>query len=230
MYEERYDNHFLKLQASRDVVADFARFTVEALQQPGLDKLLTGQLPALQAAYTAFSRGLSGRTSSSGQRQTGTQTEEEAAAAFTRQVQATNAKLLKPYLFDHQSEEATFYPDKLTGLTRSAKAKRLNRYTAYVEALENHGLATIQAAGGQARVLLEAYEAASTTRNKSTQTLNTTIVDLGAHYAALAEALWDVHCAALYVHRQAPLAARIYFAYDKLPNRSPKPKKPGPPK
>jgi hypothetical protein len=230
MYAERYDNHFLKLQAARDVLADFAKFTVEALRKPGLDKLLAAQLPALQAAYSAFVHSLTERTGSSGQRQTGTQTEEQAATAFIRQVQATNVKLLKPYLFDHQSEAATFYPNKLTGITQAPKFKRLTRFTAYVEALESHAEANLQTAGAEARLLLTAYEAASTARNHSTQALNETIMELTPGYQTLAEALWEVHCAALYVHRKAPLQARTYFAYDKLPNRGVRPKKTGPSK
>lgn len=225
MYAERYDNHFLKLQANRDVLAGFAKFTVEALQKPGLDKALTALLPTLAAAYITYSQGLKGRTSGSGQSQSGTQTEEAAATAFVQHVQATDAKLLKPYLFDHQSEKTTFYPHKLSGLTQAPKAKRLTRYAAYVEALTQHKEDSIRAAGATAQQLLTAYTTATTTGNQSDKALKDTIVDLGPGYRVLAEALWDVHCAALFVHRKAPQLARAYFAYDKLPNRNIRPKK-----
>ncbi|UOQ53285.1 hypothetical protein [Hymenobacter cellulosivorans] len=219
MYAERYDNHFLKLQASREVLTDFAKFTMEALQKPGLDQLLTSLQPSLQAAFTAYSKGVSGRTSGSGQSQTGTQAEETAAAAFSKHVRITDVKLLQPYLVEHSGEETTFYPDKLGGLTQAAKSKRLTRYAAYVEALTEHEDEAIRAAGATARQLLNAYKAATTAGNKSDKALKDTIVDLGPGYQALAEALWEVHCAALFVHRKAPQQARAYFAYDKLPPR-----------
>ncbi|PJJ54725.1 hypothetical protein [Hymenobacter chitinivorans] len=225
MYAERYDNHFLKLQASREVLAEFAKFTVEALEKPGLDPLLTAQHPALRAAYTAFSKGVSGRTSSSGQSQTGTRTEEEAATDFIKHVKVTDTRLIQPYLLEHASEEATFYPHKLGGLTQAAKAMRLTRYAAYAEALTQHKQESIQAAGATAQRLLEAYTEATTLGNQSDKALLDTIASLAPGFQALAEALWQVHCAALYVHRAAPKQARTYFAYDRLPNRNIKPKK-----
>jgi len=219
MYEERYDNHFLNIRASRDVVADFARFTVEAVQAPGTDALLTALLPALQTAAAAFGADLSGRVTSKGQSQTGTQTEEKAATAFTELVQATNKKLLQPRFYDKPTEQVTFYPDKLSGLTQAPKNARLTRYTAYTKALERHEDAAIQAAGAQARLLLNAYITAAATKNKSTKALQDTITSLTPGFEALAGALWAIHCAALYVHRQEPARARTYFAYDKLPSR-----------
>ncbi|TGE21965.1 hypothetical protein E5K00_17055 [Hymenobacter aquaticus] len=225
MYAERYDNHFLKLQASRDVLADFAKFTVEALQKPGLDKQLTSLQPELQAAYTAYSKGLSGRTSSGGQSQTGTQTEEKAAEAFIQHVKVTDVKLIRPYLVDHVGEESTFYPNKLSGLTQSPKSKRLTRYAAYTEMLTDHEQDSLRAAGAIAQQLLKAYVDATTAGNKSDKTLKDTILNLSPGYQAVAEVLWDVHCAALFVHRKAPKLARAYFAYDKLRSRNVKTKK-----
>lgn len=225
MYAERYDNHFLKLQASREVLADFTKFTVEALDKPGLDPLLAAQQPALKAAYTAYRNGLTGRTSSGGQSQTGTQTEESAAEAFIKQVKINDTILIRPYLVQHSTEEATFYPNKLGGLTQASKLARLTRYAAYANALTQHEDSGIRAAGATAQQLLTAYHDATTVGNQSDKTLKDTILDLGPGYQAVAEALWEVHCAALFVHRKAPKQARAYFAYDKLPNRGLKPKK-----
>lgn len=219
MHKDKYENHFLNIQASRELVDDFARFTVEALQAAGTDKLLTALLPPLQAASEAFGTSLSGRTTTKGQRQTGTQTEQTAATAFTTLIQATDKKLLQPRFYDHPSEEASFYPDKLRGLTQAPKNKRLTRYTAYTEALEQHEEAAVRAVGAQARALLNAYETAAASKKQSSKKLQDTITALSPGFEALAAALWDVHCAALYVHRKEPALARNYFAYDTLPPR-----------
>lgn len=220
MYEERYDNHFRRIQAARDTFAAFADYTLEALLPAITPKLLRDERPALQAALEKYRQGLSVRSSGSGLRQSGTQTEDQAFAALKAQVQATDKKLLQPRFYDHPAEEALFYPDKLSGLTKAPKAKRLTRYTAYVEQLQAHPDAAIQAAGQQTNVLLQAYTAATAQKNQGAKAVKDTISALGPDALALADALWSVHCAALYVHRQQPQKASAYFAYDKLPNRS----------
>ncbi|RYU81591.1 nitrogenase component 1 family protein [Hymenobacter persicinus] len=226
MYDERYDNHFRRLQASRDALAAFADFTLEALRPAAVAKLLRDERPALQAALEAFRSRLSGRTAGGGQRQSGTQTEDEAFESLKKQVQATDKKLLQPRFYDYPAEKALFYPDKLSGLTQASKVKRLIRFTAYVEQLEKHEETAIQAAGAQTRALLTAYTGATATKNQGRKAIKDTILALGPEALALADALWTVHCAALYVHRLHPATARTYFAYDRLPTRNPKRKAP----
>ncbi|GAA3928193.1 hypothetical protein [Hymenobacter algoricola] len=220
MYDERYDNHFRRLQASRDALAAFADFTLEALRPASVTKLLRDERPALQAALEAFRSSLSGRTSGSGRRQSGTQTEDQAFESLKKLVQATNKRLLQPRFYDHPTEQALFYPDKLSGLTQASKARRLTRYTAYVEQLEKHDDATLQAAGAQTRVLLTAYTDATATKNQGSKAVKDTISALGPDALVLADALWAVHCAALYVHRQERAKAPTYFDYSKLPQRN----------
>jgi hypothetical protein len=220
MYDERYDNHFRRIQASRDTFAAFADYTLEALKPAAVAKLLRDERPALLAALDKFRQGLSGRTTGSGQRQSGTQTEDQAFAALKKQVQVTDKRLLQPRFLDHPSEKALFYPDKLGGLTQAPKNKRLTRYTAYVKQLEEHAEAAIQAVGSQTRALLTAYAAATAVKDQGTKTVKDTIAGLGPDALALADALWSIHCAALYVHRQEPRQATTYFSYGMLPNRS----------
>ncbi|GAB3832604.1 hypothetical protein [Hymenobacter jeollabukensis] len=183
-------------------------------------KLLRDERAALQAALDRFRGGLSGRASGSGQRQSGTQTEDQAFAALKAQVQATDQKLLGPRFYDHPAEKARFYPDKLSGLTQAPKAKRLTRFTAYVKQLEGHDEAAIQAAGQQTRALLAAYTAATAAKNQGAKAVKDTISALGPDALALADALWSVHCTALYVHRQEPAKAPTYFDYTKLGKRN----------
>jgi hypothetical protein len=221
VYDERYDNHFRRIQASRDAFATFADYTLQALQPAGTPKLLRDERNAVQAALEKFRQGLKGRSSGSGQSQRGTQTEDQAFQALKAQVQATDQKLLKPRFYDHPAEQALFYPDKLSGLTQAPKNKRLTRYTAYVEQLETHPDAAIQAAGQQTRTLLQAYTEATAAKNQGTKTIKDTISTLGPDALALADALWAVHCAALYVHRQESQKAPTYFDYGKLPNPNP---------
>ncbi|UOQ74259.1 hypothetical protein [Hymenobacter cellulosilyticus] len=220
MYAERYDNHFRRLQASRDTLATFADFTLEALKPAAVDKLLRDERPALQAALDAFRGGLSGRTTGHGQRQSGTQTEDQAFESLKKLVQATDKKLLQPRFYDHPTEKALFYPDKLKGLTEAPKTKRLTRFTAYVQQLENHPDAALQAVGAQAKALLSAYTTATAVKNQGTKAVKDTISALGPDAQTLADALWAVHCAALYVHRQEPAKAPAYFNYDLLPKRN----------
>lgn len=220
MYDERYNNHFRRIQVSRDAFAAFADFTLQALLPAATPKLLRDERATLQTALDKFRQGLSNRTSGSGQRQSGTQSEDQAFEALRKLVQATDQKLLQPRFFDYPAEEfLLFYPDKLRGLTQAPKNKRLTRYTAYVEQLENHAEAALQAAGQQSRALLTAYAAATATKNQAAKTIKDSISALGPDALALADALWAVHCAALYVHRHEPAKAPIYFDYTKLPNR-----------
>lgn len=220
MYAERYDNHFRRLQASRDTFAAFADFTLEALQPAAVPKLLRDERPALQTALEAFREGLSGRATGSGQRQSGTQTEDEAFENLKKLVQATDKKLLQPRFYDHPAEKALFYPDKLSGLTQAPKARRLARFTAYGQQLAAHPDAALQAAGAQLSTLLASYTAATTLKNQGTKALKDTLSALGPDALALADALWQVHCAALYVYRQEPAKARASFNYDLLPKRN----------
>lgn len=221
MYDERYDNHFRRIQASRDAFATFADYTADSLKPAATPKPLRDERPALLAAIEAFRGGLQKRSSGSGLSQSGTQTEDEAFKALKAQVQATDKKLLGPRFYDHPAEKALFYPDKLRGLTQAPKSKRLTRYSAYVEQLEGHPEAAIQAAGAQTRALLTAYTAATATKNQGKKSVKDSISDLGPDAVALADALWSVHCTALYAHRQEPQKAPIYFAYDQLPNPNP---------
>jgi len=221
MYDERYDNHFRRLQASRDTFAAFADYTLEALKPAAVAKLLRDERPALQAALDKFRQGLSGRTTGSGQRQSGTQTEDQAFKSLKELVQATDKKLLQPRFYDYPAEKALFYPDKLGGLTQAPKTKRITRFTAYVQQLEAHADASLQAAGAQARALLTAYAAATAVKNQGGKTVKDIISALGPDALALADALWDVHCAALYVHRREPAQAPTYFNYSLLPNPNP---------
>jgi hypothetical protein len=222
MYDERYDNHFRRIQASRDTFAAFADYTLEALKPASVAELLRDERPALLAALSKFRGDLSGRTTGSGQRQSGTQTEDEAFALLKAKAQDTNQRLLQVRFLDHPAEEALCYPDKLSGLTQAPKGKRLTRYTAYVEQLETHADEAIRAAGAQTRTLLTAYVDATAVKNQGDKIVKDTIASLGPDALALADALWAVYCAALYVHRQQPTTARIYFAYDRLPSRNTK--------
>ncbi|PJJ58826.1 hypothetical protein [Hymenobacter chitinivorans] len=220
MYDERYDNHFRRLRASRDTFAAFADFTLEALKPASVAKLLRDERPALQAALDQFRLGLRGRTTGSGQRQRGTQTENEAFEDLKKLVQINNIRLLQPRFLEHPAEEVLFYPDKLIGLTGAAKTKRLTRFAAYVQQLEEHSDAALQTAGAQTKALLAVYTEATTVKNRGQKAVQDTISDLGPDALALADALWDVHCTALYVHRREPAKASTYFNYALLPKRN----------
>ncbi|MFD2718890.1 hypothetical protein ACFST9_09195 [Hymenobacter monticola] len=97
--------------------------------------------------------------------------------------------------------------------------ERLTRLTAYTEALEASPDAAVKAQGTPARALLKKYEKASTAKTQARTALQGTLDELGPAAVAVAEALWDVHLAALYAHRRQPLTARKYFDYASLPNR-----------
>ena len=228
--EDKYENFFAHLKAARPALALFADFTVSAVDTPGVDALIQDQLAALVTARAAFRTGLVARTSGSGISQTGTATEKEAFADFKAFITDTNTRYLQTYFLDHPGTEATFYPDKLRGLTQAAVSKRPARFTAYTEALEAAPKAPAKAGpaapgflpatlGEQARALLTAYAAATTTKTKGRTALADTLAAQGPDFDALAAALWAVHTAALFVHRAAPAQARKYFDYAHLPNR-----------
>lgn len=228
--DDKYENFLATLRASRPVLAAFADFTVAAVGAAGVDALIAAQLPGLAAARADFRTGLVERTAGSGSTQTGTSSEETAFAAFKAFLTDTNTRYLQPRFLDHPTEEAIFYPDKLGGLTQARVGKRLARLTAYTQAVEAAaGAAALPAAlGPQARALLTAYAATADTKATGRAHLQDTIAGLGPDAVALAEALWDVHTAALFAHRRAPLQARKYFDYASLPSRASKPAKPAP--
>ena len=228
--QDKYENFFAHLKAARPVLAAFADFTVSAVDAPGVDALIQAQLAGLVTARAAFRGGLVARTSGSGISQSGTATEQEAFDDFKAFLTDTNTRYLQTYFLDHASTEATFYPDKLGGLTQAPKTKRLAHLTAYTEALEAapkppakpdpaaQALLPV-ALGAQARQLLTAYAAAAGIKTKGRTALADTVAAQGADFDALAAALWAVHTAALFVHHAAPAQARKYFDYARLPNR-----------
>ena len=62
--------------------------------------------------------------------------------------------------------------------------------------------------------------AATAAKNQGAKALKDTVEALGPDAVAVADALWAVHCAALYTHREQPSQARVYFAYDRLLKRN----------
>ncbi len=217
---DKYENFFLNLKASREGLATFAGFTATAVAAPGVDALIAGHGPALAAAVAGLRQDLVTRRGQGGSSQTGTSAEKTAFEAFKVFITATDKKVLVPYLYDHADEHATYYPDNLGGLTQALVKERLTRLTAYTKALETTTDKTVQAQGAPARALLTKYEKASTTKTKARTDLQEGIGDLGPAALAVAEALWDVDTAARYVHRRTPLKARQYFDYASLPNRA----------
>jgi len=216
---DKYENFFLHLRASRERLVKFADFTATAVAAPGADALVAEHGAALATATAGLRAELVTRKGQGGGSQTSTDTEGEAFEAFKTFVQATDKKMLGGYLYDHAAERATYYPDGLSGLTRAPMKERLTRFTAYANALDESPDAAVKAQGAPARALLRKYEKASTTKTQIRTELQDTINDLGPAAAAVAEALWDVHTAACYVHRRAPLQARKYFDYAGLPSR-----------
>lgn len=238
---DKYENFFAHLKAGRPVLAAFADFTVSVVDTPGVDALIKAQLADLVQARGAFRGGLVARTAGGGASQTGTATEEDAFTDFKAFLTDANTRFVQPYLLDHPDAESTFYPDKLRGLTQAPKGKRLTRLTAYTEALEAAFKPPAKPApaapallpvalGEQARLLLINYAAAAATKTKGRTALADILAAQGPDFEALAEALWNVHTAALFVHRAAPAQARKYFDYAHLPSRTtPPPAKPAKP-
>ena len=238
--DDKYENFMLHLGASRPALAKFADFTVAAVAAAGVPPLIAQEGPALQLARDAFRVELVARTGAAGTSQTGTDTEAGAFEVFQTFIQTTDVYTIQPYLLTHTAARATFYPDKLAGLTQAIKKNRLIRLTAYTKALEAvpalrlpvpegapAGTAAV-VAGTAARALLTTYEAVANTKTTARATLKDAADDLGPTGTALAEALWETHCAALYVHRQAPHTARKYFDYAHLPHRNARIRKPKP--
>ena len=237
--EDKYENFFAHLKASRPALALFADFTVSAVDTPGVDALIQAQLAELVKARGAFRGGLVARTGGSGVSQTGTATEEEAYGEFKAFITDANTRFLQPYFLDFPDTEPTFYPTHLAGLTQALKSKRLAALTAYTEALEAAPKPPAKpdpaakarlpvALAEKARLLLTAYETAATKKTKGQTALAGTIAAQGPDFDALALALWNVHTAALFVHRAAPRQARKYFDFASLPGRTtPPPAKTG---
>ncbi|MGY3088616.1 hypothetical protein ACVWYF_001649 [Hymenobacter sp. UYAg731] len=216
---DKYENFFLNLKASREGLVKFADFTATAVAAPGVDALIAGQGAGLATALAALRAELVARRGQGGSSQSGTSAEETAFEAFKTFLQTTDAKVLKPYLFDHADEHDTYYPDNLTGLTQAPLKARLTRLTAYTEALEAAADATVKAQAPAARALLKKYDKARAAKTTARTSLQDTIGKLGPAALAVAEALWDVDTAARYTHRRAPMQARSYFDYASLPNR-----------
>ncbi|GAA4042937.1 hypothetical protein GCM10022409_31100 [Hymenobacter glaciei] len=216
---DKYENFFLHLKASRETLAKFAEFTATAVAAPGVEALIAGHGAALATAVAGLRTDLVTRRGQGGNAQTGTGAEQTAFEAFKTFIQATDVKVLRPYFFDHADEEKTYYPDKLSGLTQAPVKARATRLAAYVKALQASPDDAVKAQGPAAAALLKQYTKAATTKTKARTDLQETLADLGPGARAVAEALWDVHTAACYAHRRAPQQARRYFDYASLPKR-----------
>lgn len=217
---DKYENFFLHLKISPEGLATFGDFTATAVAAPGVDAVVAGHGPALATAVAALRTEVVARRGQGGSSQTSTSTEQTAFDAFKAFISATDAKVLNPYLFDHADERATYYPNKLSGLTQASVKQRLSRLTTYTEALEASPAKAVRDQAAPARALLTAYAQASTTKTKARTGLQAAIGELGPAAVAVAEALWDVDTAARYAHRRAPMQARQYFNYASLPGRT----------
>lgn len=217
---DKYENFFLHLKASREGLAKFADFTATAVAAPGVDALIAGQAAAISAAVAALRADMVTRRGQGGSAQTGTSAEDKAFENFKEFIQMTDVKVLQPYFYDHADEHDTYYPDGLTGLTQAPVKERGTRLAAYVKALQTAPDDTVKAQGPAAALLLKAYTEAAATKTKARTDLRETITNLGPGATAVAEALWDVHTAASYAHRRDPMQARRYFDYASLPGRA----------
>ena len=217
---DKYENFFLYLRVSREALAKFADFTATAVAAPGVEALVAGHGAALTAAVAELRADMVTRQGQGGSAQAGTGAEGQAFEAFKTFIQATEAKVLRPYLYDHADEEKTYYPNKLSGLTQAPMKDRTTRLTAYTKALQAAADAGVKAQAAAATLLLKKYTAATTAKTKARTDLQGTIAELGPGALAVAEALYDVHTAACYAHRRAPQQARRYFDYASLPSRA----------
>lgn len=243
--DDKFENFLAALPVGREARAKFADFTVEAVAAPGVDALISGHGTGLKTARNAYRQEIVDRGGAAGTSQAGTVTEEEGFAAFKAFAQLLDAKVLQAHFFDHAADQARIYPQGLRGITQASKKSRFSRLTIYTEALEatpalpvlpvppgSPAGTTPKTPGQTARALLTAYTTATTVKTTSRTVLKDAIEDLTPAGIALGEALWDVHTAALYVHRRTPKEARKYFDYANLPhrvtkvNRKPTPKKP----
>jgi hypothetical protein len=186
---------------------------------PGVEALVAGQGKALGSAVAELREDIVTRQGKGGSSQTGTSTTQTAFDAFKGFINATDKKVLTPYFYDHADERPTYYPDNLGGLTQAPVKYRLARLTAYTQALEAAQDKAVHEQATPARALLTAYEQAGTTKTQARTGLLAAIGELGPAAVAVAEALWDVHTAAVFAHRRAPIKARQYFDYASLPNR-----------
>ena len=227
---DKYENFFRNLKVSREGLARFGEFTAAAVGAAGVDALIAGHGAGLKTAVAALRADMVLRQGQAGGSQAGTSAEQTAYDTFVAFVNATDKKVLTAYLYDHADERDLYYPDKLSALTQAPVKQRLTRLTAYTEALETAPDAAVKAQGAPARALLVKYAKASTAKTKTRTSLLDAIKDLGPAAVALAEALWDVHTAALYAHRRAPMQARRYFDFAGLPTRVYAKKQPAAPK
>ncbi len=228
--DDKFENFYAKLPIGRAARAAFADFTVEAVAAPGVDALISGHGAGLKTARDAYRQEMVDRGGAAGTSQSGTVTEAEAFESFQTFIQTLDAKVLQGHFLDHAADEARLYPELLSGLTQAPKKHRLTRLTTYTEALEATPALPLQpipagapagtvakTPGQAARALLTIYSTAAKIKVTGRTLLKDAIADLTPAGLALCEALWDVHCAALYTHRRTPMQARKYFDFAHLP-------------
>ena len=229
--DDKYENFLAALLVGREARAKFGDFTAVAVAAPGVDPLISGHGLGLKTALAAYRQEIVDRGGAAGTSQAGTVTEQEAFDHFKVFAQTLDAKVLQAYFFDHAADQERIYPQGLSGITQAIKKNRFSRLTIYTEALEatpalpvlpvppgSPAGTTPKTPGQNARALLTAYTTATTVKVTGRTVLKDAIADLTPAGIALGEALWDVHCAALYVHRRTPMEARKYFDFAHLPH------------
>lgn len=228
-YDDKYENHFLNIEAGRDRFAEFARYTDTALRAPGTDARLAALAEEFGAALAVFDTGLTGRTAGRGTSQSGTRTENTVWTQVKALVNELDVTKVQPTYFTQAAELLAVYPDKLSGLTQAPKALRLARFTAYVEALEARRKALGADGGTRARALLADYTAATAVKQRGRKTVLDSTATLGPDAEALCAALWQVHTTALWVHRAEPRRAAAFFDYALLSAKGGRARKPAQP-
>jgi len=218
IYDDKYDNHFLNIECGRKRFTDFATYTLNALEVPGMPALLKALAPPLRTVLASFGDKVVDRVGTDGSTKDNTADEDDQWDDIQEFITETDVKVVRPAFFKKPGLNK-IYPNRLRGLTQSKKTDRLTNFEAYVKALEAAEDLLTDAPGKAARKLLVDYRKVAITKDQGESQEATLIELLGPEAEALCWALWDVHCTALQVYARTPAQAAALFDYGGLPRR-----------
>lgn len=221
MHEDKYQNHFLNLVASREAMLQFARYTATAAATTS-NTVIRPLAAPLQTLVTKLEQSVTARGGQDAQGLSSTRTQNDIITEMKDFVRDLNKELLQPKLHKRPTELAKVLPYGLSALTKANKKQFPVRFTVFADALEEQAATLGAEAGQKARAFLTELTEATTVRDATDKASQDTIGELGADWGLLCAGLWQVHCTALAQLHAEPARARAFFNYDLLPRRNTK--------
>jgi hypothetical protein len=212
-YQSRFANFFLNLRLNRAEFGDMAAFTLQALQQHAPAARYAPLVADLEAALTAYRSTHAGQLS--GEARGTTLTVAQALNDFRAYLKRVERQHVTPTYDEGSADLKAIFPTGRSGLSKSNQAVVLDRFTAFLQALDQRPDAfpvKVRDEGRTAHAALAQALARAAGHEASADTLRD---DLHDGREATARQLFRAYATLLLEHYEQPQRVAAYFDLSK---------------